>query len=59
MRTIAADAAIGLVARAAACGKPQQPKVEITKPLDTAKGMQEDLNKKAQENLDKADQLSK
>ena len=59
MKTIAALATIALVAMVAACGKPQQPKVEITKPLDTAKGMQEDLNKKAQENLDKADQLSK
>ncbi|HET9576672.1 MAG TPA: hypothetical protein VFP44_02535 [Usitatibacter sp.] len=59
MRTIAAVAAIALAAMAAACSKPQQPKVEITKPLDTAKGMQDDLNKKAQDNLDKADQLSK
>ena len=29
------------------------------KALDDAKGMQEDLNKKAQENLDKVDSMSK
>lgn len=58
MKAIAAAVVIALAAVTAACSKPQQPKVE-TKALDTAKGLQADLNRKAQDNLDTADKLSR
>ena len=43
----------------AACSKPQQPKVELTKPLDIARGLQQDVVKKADERGAAADEVTK
>jgi hypothetical protein len=63
VRRIAAAAVIALAATAAACSKPQQPKVEPLKTemkaLDTAKGLEADINRKAQDNLEAVDKISK
>jgi hypothetical protein len=56
---MAAVATVALVAALAACSKPQQPKVEITKPLDTARGLQDDVLKKSEERGAAADQIAK
>jgi hypothetical protein len=50
---------IALAAVTAACGKQEQPKVELAKPLDTAKGLGEDINKKAGERGAAADEIAK
>jgi len=59
VRSIAAAVAIALAATAAACGKQQQPKVELAKPLDTAKALQQDVARKAEERGAAADQISR
>ena len=60
MRKIASLAAIAaLAAMAAACSKPQQPKVELTKPLEAARGLEQDVLKKAEERGAAADQAAK
>jgi hypothetical protein len=56
---IAAVAIATLVVAVAACSKPQQPKVELAKPLDTARALQEDVIKKAEERGAAADQIAK
>ena len=46
----------------AACGKPEPPKVKEMTPLkahETAKGLQEDLNRKAPENVDAIEKNAK
>ena len=57
MKTFAA-AILAVLATVAACSRPQQPKVEV-KALDAAKGLQEDLNKKAEDRGSLSDQYSK
>jgi ABC-type uncharacterized transport system auxiliary subunit len=42
----------------AGCGKPPEPKVEM-KALERAKGMEADLNRKAQESVDKIESTAK
>ena len=59
MRSIAAAVAIALVAMTAACSKPQQPKVDLAKPIQDAKKLEGDLIKKAQDDLKKADEQSR
>ena len=59
MNRIAAVAIATLVVAVAACSKPQQPKVELAKPLDTARALQEDVIKKAEERGAAADQIAK
>lgn len=58
MLTAVAAAAV-FAAAVAACSKQQQPKVELSKPLDTAKALSQDINKKAGERGAAADQISK
>lgn len=60
MKTAATLVAVAvLAAMAAACNKPQQPKVELTKPLDAARGLEKDVLKKAEERGAAADQVTK
>jgi hypothetical protein len=59
VKYIAAAVMVALAAAMAACGKQQQPKVELAKPLDTAKALEQDINKKAGERGAAADQLAK
>ncbi len=60
MKKIATLVAIAvLAAMAAACSKPQPPKVELTKPIDTAKALEKDVLKKAEERGAAADQAAK
>ena len=48
-----------LAVAVAACSKPQQPKVELAKPLDDARALQQDVVKKAEERGAAADQIAK
>jgi hypothetical protein len=71
-------AAVAVLAIAAGCGKPAEPKVDAAteraqalersrqgafgtqvQAIDKAKAMEADVNQKAQDNLDKADAMSK
>jgi spore germination cell wall hydrolase CwlJ-like protein len=71
-------AAAAILAIAAGCGKPPEPKADAAKEraealerskqgafgtqvqsIEKAKGMEADMNQKAQDNLDKADAMSK
>jgi hypothetical protein len=58
VKRLAAAAVIGIAAMTAACSKPQQPKVEM-KSLDTAKGLGADVDRKAQDERDAIDKISK
>jgi hypothetical protein len=60
VRNLAAAVVIAaLAALAAACSKPQQPKVELAKPLEAAKDLGQDITKKAEERGAAADQAAK
>ena len=59
MKGIAAVAMATLAVALAACSKPQQPKVELAKPLDTARALQDDVIKKAEDRGAAADQIAK
>ena len=59
MKRIAAVVMATLAVAVAACSKPQQPKVELAKPLDTARALQDDVIKKAEDRGAAADQIAK
>jgi hypothetical protein len=50
---------VTLAVAVAACSKPQQPKVELATPLDTARGLQQDVLKKSEDRGAAADQIAK
>jgi hypothetical protein len=59
VKPFAAAALVALAVTAAACSKPQQPKVELAKPLETARGLQQDVLKNAEDRGAAADQIAK
>ena len=59
LRFPAAALAAAAVLAAGACGKPDTSKVDAVKAHNAAKGMQEDLNRKAQENVDAIEKAAK
>jgi hypothetical protein len=50
---------VALAVAVGACSKPPPPKVELAKPLDDARALQQDVLKKAEERGVAADQIAK
>jgi hypothetical protein len=59
VKAAAAAAMVTLAVAVAACSKPPPPKVELAKPLDDAKALQQDVLKKAEDRGAAADQIAK